>query len=65
MVTKTAAKKKKLPRVTKRSKKQTGLSNIKLDKGLPAMAPGRRLSKAGKPYTERRRNRSDRPPGSV
>ena len=64
MATKTT-KKKKLPRVTKSTKKQTGHSNTKRDRELPAMAPGRRLSKAGKPYTERRRNRSDKKPGSV
>ena len=65
MATKTATKKKKLPRVTKRSKRQTGVSNTKHDAQLPAMPPGRRLSKSGKPYTERRRNRSDKPPGKV
>ena len=42
-------------------KSQTGKSKTKLDKKRKALAPGKRVSKNGKVYYERRKNRSDRP----
>jgi hypothetical protein len=43
--------------------KQTGTSNKAKDLQKKAMAPGKRISKTGKAYTETRKNRSDVPPG--
>jgi hypothetical protein len=39
--------------------KQTGTSNRRYDRHVQAMPPGRRVSRTGRKYTERRRNRSD------
>lgn len=48
-------------RVIKVSKKQTGKTkSIKADKKRKAMKPGKRISKTGNIYYERRRNRSDK-----
>ncbi len=55
-------KRKKLPRVTKASKRQTGKSNKSADKKRSAMKPGTRLSKNRNKYTEKRANRSDKNP---
>lgn len=41
------------------SKKQTGTSNIAVDRKLKAKPPGKRVSKSGRKYTEVRKNRSD------
>jgi len=41
--------------------RQTGTSNKKSDKQRTAKAPGKRKSYSGKVYTERRKNRSDKP----
>jgi hypothetical protein len=41
--------------------RQTGASSKKHDVALKAKAPGRRKSKTGKIYYERRKNRSDKP----
>ena len=38
---------------------QIGKSNTKRDKARKAMPPGKRISKTGKTYYERRRSRSD------
>lgn len=45
----------------KSANRQTGVSNNKRDKQRVAKAPGKRLSKTGKVYYERRKNRSDKP----
>ena len=45
----------------RQSTRQTGTSKLKRDLNKPALAPGRRISKAGNVYYERRRNRSDKP----
>jgi len=50
----------KLPRVIKISKTQTGKTTIKVDRKRKALHAGVRLSKAGNLYTEKRRNRSDK-----
>ena len=53
--------KKKLPRELTVSKHQTGKTkDIKQDKRLKAMKPGKRISKSKKIYYEHRRNRSDK-----
>jgi len=57
-VRKTTVRKRK-PVVLKRSRTQTGKSNIKSDRKRVAMAPGKRSSKNGNIYYEKRRNRSD------
>ena len=44
----------------KKSLRQTGKSDKAKDKKLTAKKPGKRISKSGKTYTERRRNRSDK-----
>ena len=41
---------------------QTGSSNRASDKQRKAKAPGKRISATGRPYTERRANRSDKRP---
>lgn len=47
-------------RVTK-TRPQTGMRKSRsADRKRGALLPGRRISKKGKPYTETRRNRSDR-----
>jgi hypothetical protein len=45
----------------RQSTRQTGTSKLTRDLKKPALAPGRRVSKAGNVYYERRRNRSDKP----
>jgi hypothetical protein len=45
----------------RQSTRQTGTSKLKRDLNKPALAPGRRISKAGNVYYERRKNRSDKP----
>ena len=40
-------------------KKQTGTTDVAKDKKLNALKPGKRVSKAGNVYYERRKNRSD------
>ncbi len=45
----------------RQSTRQTGTSNLKRDLNKRALAPGRRISKAGNVYYERRKNRSDKP----
>jgi hypothetical protein len=42
--------------------RQTGTSNLVRDLMKKALPPGRRVSAAGRTYTERRKNRSDRNP---
>jgi hypothetical protein len=60
------AKRKKARRVSRRpvilsiSKTQTGVSVRRIDSKRSALPPGRRRSKHGKVYSERRRNRSDK-----
>lgn len=54
----TAAKKKAAKKV---SLHQTGSSNKKRDRKRVARTPGKRVSKTGKVYYERRKNRSDKP----
>jgi len=46
-------------RTIKKSNKQRGKSNLKIDKRQPALTPGLRRSSAGKKYFENRKNRSD------
>lgn len=41
--------------------RQYGRTNEAIDKKRHAKIPGKRYPKGGKPYTERRKNRSDRP----
>jgi len=41
--------------------RQTGTSNLVRDRMKEALPPGRRVSAAGRTYTERRKNRSDMP----
>ena len=43
------------------SSHQTGASNLKRDKQRSARKPGKRLSRSGVVYYERRKNRSDKP----
>ena len=45
----------------RQSTRQTGTSKLTRDLNKRALAPGRRISKAGNVYYERRRNRSDKP----
>lgn len=45
----------------RQSTRQTGSSKLKRDLNKPALPPGRRVSKAGNVYYERRKNRSDKP----
>ena len=44
---------------------QTGRTHREIDEILPALPPGFRRTSWGTSYTERRRNRSDRPGGRV
>ena len=39
---------------------QTGRTHTIIDRAIEAMGPGKRISASGHPYTENRRNRSDR-----
>ncbi len=48
-----------LPRVLKAAKKLVGKSNILADVKIKAMRPGKRISKSGRVYYERRANRAD------
>jgi len=48
------------PRVIKVSKTQIGKSKTSYDKRKHALKPGKRISRTGKVYYERRRNRSDK-----
>ena len=48
--------------MAKAERYQTGGSSRRADKKRRAKAPGKRKSKSGKIYTERRRNRSDMSP---
>lgn len=45
----------------KKANRQTGSTHRKADKKRKAKAPGKRISKSGNVYNERRRNRSDVP----
>jgi hypothetical protein len=45
----------------RQSTRQTGTSKLTRDLNKRALAPGRRVSKAGNVYYERRKNRSDKP----
>lgn len=47
------------PRSLTKSTRQTGSSNMKIDKKLKAIAPGKRRSKKGNIYYEYRKNRTD------
>jgi hypothetical protein len=44
---------------------QTGTSSIEYDRRFKALPPGKRRSRTGRIYYERRRNRSDRPGTTV
>ena len=55
------AKKRKTKVVYEYKSQRRGKSKTKLDKKHKALAPGKRISKNGKVYYERRKNRSDRP----
>ena len=46
--------------IVKVAGKQYGKSNYKADKARSARKPGPRVSKSGRKYSERRRNRSDK-----
>ncbi len=46
---------------TKKKYRQTGTSSRKADSQRKAKRPGKRKSRSGKVYTERRKNRSDMP----
>lgn len=45
--------------------RQTGRSNITVDRGRPALLPGKRVSMSGNVYWETRKNRSDNPGSRV
>jgi len=47
-------------RVIKTSNRQIGKSNLKRDKKLKALKPGKRISRNNKVYYELRKNRSDK-----
>ena len=57
----TAKKKLVSPRGADRQTKGTPNDSIKADRKREALAPGRRTSKSGNVYSERRRDRSDKP----
>jgi len=57
----TAAGKKATAKRAVSTTRQTGTSNLVRDLMKTALPPGRRVSAAGRTYTERRRNRSDMP----
>lgn len=46
-------------------RRQTGRTTARKDRPRDALSPGKRLSRNGRLYYERRRNRSDLPPGRV
>ena len=50
---------KKKARALTRDTRQTGTSNMSIDRKRKALAPGKRISKKGNIYFENRRNRSD------
>lgn len=52
---------KKAGRSVKRRNRQTGTSNKKRDERIHSKRPGKRKSRTGKTYYERRKNRSDVP----
>ena len=54
------ARTRKLPRVIEVTKTQVGKTDRKRDMKRKAMPPGKRISKNGKIYYERRKNRSDK-----
>lgn len=58
---KATAKKRTMSAGVRQSTRQTGSSKLTRDFKKPALAPGRRTSKAGNVYYERRKNRSDKP----
>ena len=58
---KATAKKRTMSAGVRQSTRQTGTSKTTRDLKKPALAPGRRTSKAGNVYYERRKNRSDKP----
>lgn len=58
---KATAKKRTMSAGVRQSTRQTGTSKTTRDFKKPALAPGRRTSKAGNVYYERRKNRSDKP----
>jgi len=57
----TAAGKKATAKRTASSTRQTGSSSTARDRARKALAPGRRVSRTGRVYYERRKNRSDKP----
>jgi hypothetical protein len=57
----TAAGKKATAKRAASSTRQTGSSSTARDRARKALAPGRRVSKTGRVYYERRKNRSDKP----
>ena len=57
----TAAGKKATAKRAVSTARQTGTSNLARDLKRRALPPGRRVSSAGRAYTERRKNRSDMP----
>lgn len=56
-----AGKKATAKRATAGSTRQTGSSSTARDRARKALPPGRRVSKTGRVYYERRKNRSDKP----
>jgi len=58
---KATAKKRTMSASVRQSTRQTGTSKTTRDLKKRALAPGRRVSKAGNVYYERRKNRSDKP----
>jgi len=57
----TAAGKKATAKRATSSTRQTGSSSTARDRARKALAPGRRVSRTGRVYYERRKNRSDKP----
>lgn len=58
---KATAKKRTMSAGVRQSTRQTGSSKLTRDLKKRALAPGRRISKSGSVYYERRKNRSDKP----
>jgi hypothetical protein len=46
-------------KINRQNAKHGRTKNLKLDKSLPALSPGKRKSAKGKTYWETRQNRSD------
>jgi hypothetical protein len=46
-------------KINRQNKTHGRTKNLKLDKSLPALSPGKRKSAKGKTYWETRQNRSD------